>query len=214
MDKDTAWQRIHQERAALADLLETLPPAEWEHPSLCAGWTVRDVAAHVIGAPQLTIGQMMAAGWRGRGNINRVIHDEAKRMAGRPSTDIVADFRRLDRSRRVVPGLTYREALLESLVHLQDIAIPLKRPHEMPVDGARDSATRVWGRWGSLFRMKKTLSGLRLEATDTDWAVGDGPAVRGPISALLLLLTGRPVALPSLEGDGLHQLRERLEVTR
>jgi len=34
---------------ALLDLLENLTPAEWEQPSPCAGWSVKDLAAHLWG---------------------------------------------------------------------------------------------------------------------------------------------------------------------
>ena len=47
MDKDTSWRVIDQQRVALADLLDTLTPEQWSTPSLCEGWTVRDVAAHL-----------------------------------------------------------------------------------------------------------------------------------------------------------------------
>ena len=47
MDSDTVWQHIDHERAWLADLLESLPPEAWQQPSLCEGWTVRDVGAHL-----------------------------------------------------------------------------------------------------------------------------------------------------------------------
>lgn len=36
------------ERAEMADFLESLSAEQWEAPSLCAGWRVRDVAAHVV----------------------------------------------------------------------------------------------------------------------------------------------------------------------
>jgi hypothetical protein len=47
MERDEVWQTIDAERLSLADLLDDLGPAEWETPSLCAGWRVRDVAAHL-----------------------------------------------------------------------------------------------------------------------------------------------------------------------
>ena len=47
MDSDTVWQHIDNERAWLADLLESLPQEAWQQPSLCEGWRVRDVGAHL-----------------------------------------------------------------------------------------------------------------------------------------------------------------------
>lgn len=209
MDKQATWEVIHQERAALADLLETLTPEEWAHPSLCEGWSVRDVAAHVIGAPTTTLRDVVAAAVRARGRYNRMIYDEGKRLSRAPTAEMVADLRRLDGSRALPPFVTHHEALVDTLVHTQDIAIPLGRHHEMPKEAARDSAARS-RRLGFPFGAWRNLRGFRLEATDIDWVAGRGAVVRGPISALLLLVTGRPAAFEHLTGEGLPRLRQRL----
>jgi uncharacterized protein (TIGR03083 family) len=47
MDKDAVWAAIDSQRLRTADLLEGLSEEQWRHPSLCDGWTVRDVAAHL-----------------------------------------------------------------------------------------------------------------------------------------------------------------------
>jgi uncharacterized protein (TIGR03083 family) len=211
VDKDQAWQVIHQERAALADMLETLTPEDWEHPSLCEDWSVRDVAAHVISAPEVTVGEMAAVLVRARGSFNRAAHDDAQRRSVRPTAEIVADYRRLASSRRLAPGTTHRDALVDVLVHTQDIAIPLGRHHEMPREAARAAAASRRNS-GFPFYAKKRLAGCRLEATDIDWTSGEGTLVQGPIAALLLLITGRPASLRELSGDGLPQLRQRFEV--
>ena len=80
----------------LARLLEGLSDDEWEQPSLCAGWRVRNVAAHVAMAPQIPgLGSMLADGIRARGSFHRLNHDIAVRHAARPpTTDIVAELRR------------------------------------------------------------------------------------------------------------------------
>ena len=54
---------------------------------------------------------------------------------------------------------------------------------------------------------RKNFAGYRFEADDVDWSVGQGAPISGPISALLLLLTGRPAALPQLSGPGAEKLR-------
>ncbi len=212
MDEEAAWETIRRERAALGDLLETLTPEEWEHPSLCEGWSVRDVAAHVIAWPDTTLAHAAAAAVRARGNYNRMIHDEAQRLARRPTGQIVADFMRLAGSRRRPPVVTYREGLLDVLVHTQDIAIPLGRHPEMPVEAARESADRSW-RIGFPFYARKRLAGYRIEAIDADWAVGEGVVLRGPVAALLLLVTGRAALLSQLSGDGVPRLRQQLALT-
>ncbi len=37
------------DRAALVELLASLTPEEWARPTACAGWTVHDVALHLLG---------------------------------------------------------------------------------------------------------------------------------------------------------------------
>ncbi len=61
---------------------------------------------------------------------------------------------------------------------------------------------------------RRRFRGLSFSATDTDWSAGAGRAVRGPIHSLLLVLAGRPAALPELTGDGLAELARRITATR
>ncbi|TMD08817.1 MAG: maleylpyruvate isomerase family mycothiol-dependent enzyme [Chloroflexi bacterium] len=48
------WPVIHEERRALAADLEGLTDAQWATPSLCAGWTVRDVLGHMTATAKMT----------------------------------------------------------------------------------------------------------------------------------------------------------------
>lgn len=212
MEQEQAWQVIRRERAALGNLLESLDPEEWDQPSLCEGWSVRDVAAHVISWPETSLRQGLVALLRAHGSYNRMIHDEAQRRAQRPTEQIVSDFRRLAGSRRRPPVVTYHEGLLDVLVHTQDIAIPLGRRHDMPVEAARDSADRAW-RIAFPFFARRRLAGYRLEATDCDWAVGQGASLRGPAAALLLLVTGRTALVGQLRGDGVQRLSQQTDAT-
>jgi uncharacterized protein (TIGR03083 family) len=205
MDADAVWPVVAQERSALGRLLAALTTEQWDHPSLCAGWAVRDVAAHAVAWSDTTLRQAAAATWRGRGRYNRVIFEEGRRLGARPTSDILADCERLATSRHRPPFLTRHEALLDVMVHAQDIAIPLGLHHEMPAEAAAHCAARAW-RISFPFGVRRRLSGLRLEATDVDFAIGDGAPVRGPASALLLLVTGRRVALQQLSGEGADRI--------
>jgi uncharacterized protein (TIGR03083 family) len=210
MDREDSWRTIRAQRLSLADLLEGLTDAQWDTPSLCAGWRVRDVAAHVAVAPQVPgLSSMLADAVRARGSFNRLNHDVAVRHAARPITQIVAELREHAGSRRLPVVTNYQNILFDILVHGQDIAIPLGLRRDMPVEAARAGASRVWT-MGWPFWASRRLRGFRLTATDTTWTVGNGADVRGPIDALLLLLTGRPAALPRLTGDGLPDLTARL----
>ncbi|MCI3273200.1 maleylpyruvate isomerase family mycothiol-dependent enzyme [Streptomyces cylindrosporus] len=186
------WRIVDRERASLADLLEGLSPEEWETPTGCGDWRVRDVAAHLTIGARYPLTAVLREAARARGNFDRMIHDSALREARLPVADIVANLRSIVGSRRTAVMTTPRESLLDVLVHGQDIALALGRTREVPPEGARDAADRVW-----TMRIPPRpwpLPSSRLVATDIDWSRGAGEEVRGPIAALLLLLTGRPEA--------------------
>lgn len=204
MDRDEAWQAIDQERLGLADLLDDLSAEEWEAPSLCTGWRVRDVAAHLTLSQMGLIPAVVAAA-RARGNFNRMVHDTAVRQARLPAREYAPRLRAMAGSRKKAPGVSHLEPLIDVLVHGQDIAIPLGRTRSMPTGAAMAAADRVWP---DLFPWRPTrkLSGFRFAATDCSWSAGDGELVEGPIAAILLLLTGREVLLEQLSGPGAADL--------
>jgi uncharacterized protein (TIGR03083 family) len=209
MDRDDVWRTIDQQRSELADLMDTFTNAEWETPSLCEGWRVRDVAAHLTLA-QLGVVPALGAVVRARGSFNRMIHDTAVRQAERPVTDFPVLLRAMVGSRRKAPFVSDLEPMLDQLVHGQDMVVPLGRSREMPREAAATAAQRAWDlNWP--FRTKRRLRGLRLSATDHPWSVGEGTLVEGPVQVLLMLLTGRNVVLPELAGPGADELRDRLQ---
>jgi uncharacterized protein (TIGR03083 family) len=104
-----------------------------------------------------------------------------------------------------LPTVTYRESAIDYLVHPQDIAIPLGRQQAMPVDVAAVAADRVW-RSPRMFHARRRFAEYRFVATDTEWSAGRGREVTGPISAILLLLTGRPAGRDRLTGPGADAL--------
>jgi uncharacterized protein (TIGR03083 family) len=211
MDRDECWRVIAEQRRSLADRLADLSDEEWETPSVCAGWRVRDVAAHIAMTPQAPgLAGMVGAVIRARGSFDRLNHDIAVRHAARPPAQLVEELREHADSRRRPLVTTDRNVLFDVLVHVQDIAIPLGRPLAMPTAAALAGAERVWTMGWPFWAMRR-LRGLRLTATDVDWSVGDGEEVRAPIQALLLLLTGRvSAALPQLTGAGTARLTQRL----
>jgi uncharacterized protein (TIGR03083 family) len=206
MDRDDLWAALDTERAGLADLLETFGPEQWAHPSLCAGWTVREVVAHLALGPRLTVPGAIAELVRARGSFNRMIDRTARRHATRP--ELVADLRGTLGTRRLAPGQKLRDAVMDILVHGQDIAVPLGLTHPMPPAAARDSAQHLW-QTGFPFHTRRRLAGYRLIATDLDWTAGTGPEIRGPAEAILPLLAGRTATLPRLSGPGVPLLTAR-----
>ena len=188
MDSDEVWRHIDQERSMLADLLESLPEAAWSRPSLCQGWTVRDVGAHLTFSHARlrdVVWPAVRTGFR----YNAMIAYAAVRS---PLThdQIVTTLRGFVGSRRRAPMVTELEPLLDILVHTQDICLPLGIEHPMPVDAAVAAADRVISLRG-LMRLWEPPAGQRLVATDTGWAYGEGTVMRAPMQAHLLTLTGR-----------------------
>jgi uncharacterized protein (TIGR03083 family) len=213
---DQIWSAIDDQRGRVAELLESLPDEQWQHPSLCEGWTVRDVGAHLT-LQQMTLAQAVRVVLRNPSHaldVNRIIHESSRRQAAALSTEaIVAAIRATVGQRRHNVGVTLRETLIDNLVHGLDIAIPLKLDLEIPADAAVEAAARVRSYHGTgknrVFR-EIPLRDFRLVATDHAWSAGDGPEIRGPIRALLLLLTGRPAGLADVTGPGADVLRRQL----
>jgi uncharacterized protein (TIGR03083 family) len=207
VEVEQIWRYVDAERASLAEFLSGLSAAEWATPSLCPGWTVQAVAAHVISSPQARAWPVVTGIIRTRGDFNRLILEEGQRAAASYSPEqIVAQYGQYAGSRRHPLGTTPADPLLDVLIHGQDIAVPLGRHREMPPEAARAAADRIWTK-SFPFKARKRLAGVRLVATDIPWAVGEGPEISGPMWALLLLLSGRPdPAHPHLTGPGLTTL--------
>ena len=200
MDSDELWTTIDAERTSLADLLAELTPEEWEQPSWCAGWRVRDVAAHLTLA-QATLAVALPALLRARGSFDRMVHDSAVARATAPPEELVGAIRAMVGSRRRAPVVTEVEPLLDVLVHGQDVARPLGRDRPVPPAAAAVAATRAW-RMGWPFWARRRLRGTSLVATDSDWRVGSGLPVCGTTGDLLLLVTGRRQVVTQLTGPG------------
>jgi uncharacterized protein (TIGR03083 family) len=216
MDEDEVWSAIDAQRVRTAVLLKPLTPQEWNHPSLCAGWTVRHVAAHLT-LQQMGVVDVLRGALRHPGSPNRTIRETARSKAALPTDRLIADICGMVGSRRKNIGLSHLETLIDIVVHGQDIAIPLSRELAVPVEAAATAATQVWsyrtkrrgGRMPRVFR-RLPYEGYRFTATDTSWSVGDGPEIQGPVLAILLVLTGRPAGLKYLAGEGAESLAEQV----
>jgi uncharacterized protein (TIGR03083 family) len=214
MGPEESWQVVTAQRLAVADIMESVEPARWEAPSLCAEWRVRDVVAHlVLGSQRPAVGGLLREAWRARGDFHRMNRDMAVAYAQRPTRVLTDELRQRAASRDIPSVTNYRNILFDVLVHAQDITVPLGRPLEMPRPAAVAGATTVWNtRWPLWTRRR--FRGLRFVAEDAPWTVGAGREVRGPVAALLLTLTGRGVALQQLTGDGVLDLATRLPSRR
>ena len=205
----TVMTMAHAERADLADFLATLTPQDWEAPSLCSKWTVKDVVAHVISYEELgALGlvKRFAKGWVVLANqVNQVGVDEFAALSPQQLLDFLRNHLQ---PRGLTAGFGGMIALVDGTIHHQDIRRSLGRPRSVPADRLERVLGLVPGnpRLGAGRRIR----GLRLRATDIDWAHGDGPEVTGPGEALLMAMSGRRAALADLSGPGLATLAKRL----
>ena len=199
MDVDEVWNVIDEQRSDLCDLLETLTPEQWETPSLCEGWRVRDVAAHLTFAHG-TLGEVLPEVLKAGFNFNKMIDRTArKRAAVLTDAEIIDRIRGFVGSRRHAVGVTHIEPMLDILVHGQDIARPLGIARAIPAQAAAVSASRAWDN-SFPWRSRRTFAGYELIADDVDWRRGTGKPVHGPISEILLTVTGRPAGRMALTG--------------
>ena len=189
MNTDEIWRTIDEQRTSLAGLLESLSPQQWAAASLCEGWKVRDVAAHVTHS-QMGPGRVFVEACKSRLRFDPML----KRLAladNRSQVQIVAALRGMVGSRKHIVGTKPLDPLTDVLVHGQDIAVPLGIDRPMPAAPAAASANHMWH---MRFPMQpaKQFTGIRLVATDADFAAGEGYEIKAPIRDILMAITGRP----------------------
>jgi uncharacterized protein (TIGR03083 family) len=196
---------VADERRDLVALLRTLSDAEWQSPSLCDGWQVRDVVAHVL-YDTIPARRYLADMVKCRFSVDRLNNRLVDRERETPTSRLVD---RLERSvgrgsfARVAPA----SALADVLVHHQDIRRPLGRQRSIP----EERLLSVLNHPDPFAFPWRHTRGLRFVATDVDWAKGRGPEVRGTGEAIVLATVGRPVVLDELTGDGVVELLRRLQ---
>lgn len=204
-----AHDAVRKSRLRLADYLDDLEPDDWTRPSLCEGWTVSDVVAHLSLSTTETWRDFIVGMIRNLGNFDRwnatSARDQARRHIPHKLVTILRD--QAD-SRDHSPGSSTLDQLVDLLVHGQDISRAIDSPFEMPLIPAVEAFEHALGsRW---YGAKKRFSGIRLSATDTHWESGTGHEIRGPVSSLLLLATGREAGLAQVEGPGVDTVGSRI----
>jgi uncharacterized protein (TIGR03083 family) len=204
---DSIWPTIHAERQSLADDLAGLPAEKWSTPSMCAEWSVHDVLAHLVSAAKMTppkfIGKFAAAGF----NFNKFTANQVAKEGGGGPDATLAAFRAVQGRTSSPPG-PKDTWLGEAFVHGEDIRRPLGIEHAYPLDAVARTVA-FYAKSNAIIGGRDRVSSLTLKATDTEFSVGSGPVVEGPVMALLLAASGRKSALDELSGPGLDTLRER-----
>jgi uncharacterized protein (TIGR03083 family) len=201
---------IADERRRLADLLSGLTSEQRATQSLCREWTVDDVVGHLLVSLEVSTPRFVLAILASGGSFDRANVRLAREQAQRPFEEMIDILRRKADKRFTPPGAGPEAPLTDLLVHGLDIRWPLGLTRQIPVERLQKSLTFLTTPTAGGLVRKGALEGLRLEASDIDWAHGSGPTVRGSAEALLLAMTGRTVALKHLDGDGVGALGGRV----
>jgi uncharacterized protein (TIGR03083 family) len=191
----TVAEQVAAELSELADLLATLPAVAWDAPSLCPGWRVREVVAHLTlpmhaSAPVVILGLLRA---RGRWDV---LADRLARLHARQTPEqLIAALRAPRMQAWTPPGGGATGALVHAVVHGLDITEALdldRRPPSARAHIVLDGLTEP----RSLSHFGVALDGLQLRAEDLEWSYGAGRLVSAPAVDLALILSGRRPASP------------------
>jgi uncharacterized protein (TIGR03083 family) len=196
-----------RERVALVADLQELGQEQWRTPTLCSGWDVEEVVAHLGAAATTGMPAWIRSMVRARFDAD--VHNRRLLEAFRGATPEET----LDRFRAVgpiaLPLANSPGGLGELVVHAEDIRRPLGLSHRVDPAGllavARFFATRDFA-----VNSRSLVRGLTLVASDTDFRHGSGPEVRGPLLALVMTMAGRPAHLADVTGAGVPELARRV----
>jgi uncharacterized protein (TIGR03083 family) len=203
-------EMVVAERRHMADLLASLTTEQLTRQSLCDAWTMHEVAAHL--ATYLRFGQLkiLACMLAYAGDFAPGNQRLARWYARRPTASLVELLRRNAESRTTPPRSGYDPVLADLVLHDLDVRIPLGIARDIPEDRLAVTFNLLANVLSPGFAIGTRLRGLRFEATDTGWAAGAGPVVRGPAEAVVMAMSGRHAAWAGLDGDGVELLRHRI----
>ena len=196
------------EREDLADFLAGLPPEQWDAPSLCTGWRVRDVVAHIVSYEHVGMVGLVKRFLQGGLLLSRINSLGVAELQSAPPDELLALLRRHTKPRAPMSALGGRIALVDGLVHHQDIRRPLGLPRQVPRE--RLERALPFALIAPPLRVGWHVRGVRLVATDLEWAAGSGPEAHGPGEALLMTIAGRRGVAQELTGPGQEILVQRL----
>ena len=198
---DTIRDIIAAQRGELAEALTGLPASGWDEPTLCAGWRVREVVAHITMPFRYSGPRFMVELAKSHGRFNEMADRLARRDAARMSPAELAEAVRSNIGHPWrPPGGGFEGALAHDLIHGLDITVPLGIGRPVPAERLRrvlpTSATEK-----SVAYFGTDLAGIELRACDLDWTLGSGIPLTGTAADLLLAVCGRKLPAGRLEGE-------------
>src|SRR4051794_19829709 len=181
------WQMIDAERAEFADLCDSLTPEQWDAPSLCTNWRVRDVVGHIAGGADLSIGRAMVELVKYGFRIGPMLEQTAIKAGNEPTGELARKMRATIGARKTPPGVKPEGVLTDTIVHQQDVRRAIGATRTVPPARLGVALASIKGVTNSLLPGKKRPAELGLRATDMEWSAGTAgaPEVTGPGEALL-----------------------------
>lgn len=189
VDERTLMHWVGQTYEGLADLLAAGPASTWDAPTLCAGWQARHVVAHVTMPARLTPEQFGAEMAAAGGDFGKLSDTVAERDSRLPATELLDALRSPTLHGWQPPGGGAAGALSHAVIHSLDVTVATKEPPVAPGEAIVAVLDHLTAADGAFFGID--LAGVRLEATDTDWAWDEGDPVRADSGELLALLSAR-----------------------
>jgi uncharacterized protein (TIGR03083 family) len=176
-----------------------LPEQSWDAPTLCDGWRVREVVAHLTMPARYSTPRFLVEIARSRGNFNRMADRTARRDSRLPIEEQIQVLRSEKLHVWKPPGGGYEGALVHAVIHGLDVTVALDTGRRVPEDRIRmvlDGVTKPM----SLKHFGVDISDVSLRADDIDWSLGSGPALSGDAQDLALFLCGRALPPGRLRG--------------
>jgi uncharacterized protein (TIGR03083 family) len=208
-ERERVFAAVSAERRSIATLIDGLDTDQLATASLCVGWDVKTVAAHLVSDFADGFWGFMASGLR-HGSIDHGIDALARRRAQAPAAEIAEMLRRRADYRLSPPVTGPLSGLTDVLVHGADMRIPLGLPHRPDPHHVVRVLDFLTGPTQLGFFSRRRLHGISLHDDDTGRTWGDGDPIRGPGVAVMLAVCGRTVAFDRLTGAGLPLLQSRL----
>ncbi|WP_062985542.1 maleylpyruvate isomerase family mycothiol-dependent enzyme [Nocardia anaemiae] len=191
---------IEAERGELAEMLAGLEPEAWDEPTLCAGWRVREVVAHITMPFRMSMPRFALEMLKARGNFNKMADKSARSDAAvLTAEELVAAVRDNVNHPWKPPGGGYAGALSHDVIHGLDITVALGLDRVIPAERMRLVLGALSPRSVNFFGVD--LDGIELRADDLDFTYGSGSVLAGSAQDLLLVLCGRTLPAGSLRGD-------------
>ncbi|MFD5395971.1 maleylpyruvate isomerase family mycothiol-dependent enzyme [Streptomyces sp. NPDC127097] len=191
---------IAAERRELAAVLDGLPAGQWDAPTLCAGWRVREVVAHMSMGFRYSLPKTLAELVRAGGHLHRMTDRCARRDAAAASTSELAGYLREHAHHPWTPPVGgFAAALGHDVVHGLDITVALGLDRRVPEDRVRLLLEKVTPGTARFFGAD--LRGIQLRADDLDWSFGTGTPLHGAAQDLLLVAYGRKLPPGRLHGE-------------